>query len=177
MRLGAEITNHRGNSTVPCFQQFASCRYSIKSSASDERFRYLKSLHAAMEYSNKLIAAAAAGFFSHIGFFIKGEHHNEAAKIMNVYLLLTAILVLIESLLPGVPLGFTTVATIVAAYAGALFSSMTVYRIFFHRLRKFPGPPVAAISKLWHVSNILDSKQYLMLDKLRESYGDFVRTG
>ncbi len=130
-----------------------------------------------MEYSNKLIAAAAAGFFSHIGFFIKGEHHNEAAKILNVYLLLTAILVLIESLLPGVPLGFTTVATIVAAYAGALFSSMTVYRIFFHRLRKFPGPPVAAITKLWHVSKILDLKQYLMLDKLRESYGDFVRTG
>ena len=130
-----------------------------------------------MDYSNKLIAAIVAGFLSHVLFFIKGEHHNEVIKIINVHLILATTLILVESLSSGVKDGFITASSLVAAYVCTLISSIIVYRVFFHRLRKFPGPLLAATSKLWHVSRITDSKQYLMLDKLRESYGDFVRTG
>ncbi len=64
-----------------------------------------------------------------------------------------------------------------ASYATALLTSMTTYRVFFHRLRHSPGPPLAAVSKLYHVAQVLGSKQYLFLDKLREQYGHYVRTG
>ena len=65
----------------------------------------------------------------------------------------------------------------IASYATALFTSMAVYRAFLHSLRHYPGPPLAAVSKLYHVSQVPDAKHYLFLDKLRGQYGDYVRTG
>lgn len=54
---------------------------------------------------------------------------------------------------------------------------MTIYRLFFHPLRRFPGPVLARVSKLWHVFHCINSRNYLLLDKLHLQYGEFVRTG
>ena len=61
----------------------------------------------------------------------------------------------------------------------ALLTSIAVYRVLFHRLSRagFPGPPLARISKFWHVWACRDSKNHLVLDRLAQVYGDFVRTG
>ncbi|PCG92796.1 Cytochrome P450 [Penicillium occitanis (nom. inval.)] len=59
-----------------------------------------------------------------------------------------------------------------------LLSSIGTYRLLFHRLRKFPGPWGARLSRFYAVSLASKGLQYhLELQKLHEQYGDFVRTG
>ena len=54
---------------------------------------------------------------------------------------------------------------------------MSIYRLFFHRLREISGPVLAIVSKFWHVAHCLDSKDHILSEKLHQKYGDFVRTG
>ncbi|KAI4244342.1 MAG: hypothetical protein L6R40_003068 [Gallowayella cf. fulva] len=64
-------------------------------------------------------------------------------------------------------------------YLTTLLTSITVYRVYFHRLSRagFPGPRSARITKLWHAWACKDSRSFLVLDSLARQYGDFVRTG
>lgn len=61
----------------------------------------------------------------------------------------------------------------------ALGLSAIIYRLFFHRLRRFPGPSGAKISRFWTVRLVKSSnfKYHVELEKLHRKYGDFVRTG
>jgi len=70
-----------------------------------------------------------------------------------------------------------SVLEVLAAYLLPLFTSIIAYRLFFHRLRHFPGPIGARISKLWHTWQVREAKNHLVLDKLYHEYGTFVRTG
>lgn len=54
---------------------------------------------------------------------------------------------------------------------------MTTCMVFFHCLRHFPGPTLAAVWELYQVSQVLGEKQDFFLDKLREQCGKSVRTG
>ena len=68
---------------------------------------------------------------------------------------------------------------IIAGYLFGLFASILLYRTSsFHRLHRFPGPKLAAMSKLWHVWQCRDSRNHELMDLLHEKYdGDFVRIG
>lgn len=66
---------------------------------------------------------------------------------------------------------------IFAGYLGSLFGSILIYRIYLHRLRSFPGPFLAAASKLWHSWKVRDSTNHILMKQLHEKYGTFVRTG
>nr|BAL05147.1 cytochrome P450 [Phanerodontia chrysosporium] len=71
----------------------------------------------------------------------------------------------------GLALGFTT-------YFAALLVSITLYRISpFHPIARYPGPLLAKISKIYHVSKIWSGKQHVYLQRLHEKYGDIVRIG
>lgn len=61
----------------------------------------------------------------------------------------------------------------------ALTFSTIVHRVLFHRLRHFPGPLGAKISRFWTVRLIKSSdfKYHVELETLHRTYGDFVRTG
>lgn len=60
----------------------------------------------------------------------------------------------------------------------ALFCSIVIYRLFFHRLRHFPGPFGAKVSRFYTASIASKKIQYYKeVDKLHQEYGDFVRTG
>jgi hypothetical protein len=48
-----------------------------------------------------------------------------------------------------------------------------VYRLFFHPLAKVPGPPLAAITKLYQ--SYYNRKYYEQVDKLHQIYGPVVR--
>ena len=124
--------------------------------------------------------AAGAGVASHLGYFIHGEHHEESAIIFGLFAFANVILfgIQVRFLEPDITLSLFRTLAIAVSYLTALWTSMTVYRLFFHRLRSFPGPLPAKVSKLWHSYQAipkLDSFRWLA--RLHEEYGDVVRTG
>lgn len=67
---------------------------------------------------------------------------------------------------------------VVTSFNGGLILSIAVYRLFFHRIRRFPGPFWSKLSRFADV--ILAAKEvkyYREVATMCESYGDFIRTG
>ncbi|KAE8357001.1 cytochrome P450 [Aspergillus coremiiformis] len=70
------------------------------------------------------------------------------------------------------------VGLIVVSFNAGLISSISVYRVLFHRLHRFPGPFGAKLTRFWSAYLAAKNVQYhVELKKLHEQYGDFVRTG
>ncbi|KAF2875739.1 cytochrome P450 [Massariosphaeria phaeospora] len=125
------------------------------------------------------LAALALGLVVHQAVFIRGEWHIKAPAIISVHATLLVALCALETVLardgrPGVP---TTSLISSSLYLLALLSSITTYRLFFHRLHHFPGPRLVTASKLWHVWKCRSSRSYQVLDDWHHKYGTFVRTG
>lgn len=132
-----------------------------------------------MDSRAELLLAGAAGVLCHNFVFIHGEWHMHATSLLKLFAISFATIVVLEAAYRGLPPASALVASgaICSAYFSCLFASVIVYRTLFHRLRHFPGPALAKVSKLWHVMHCLDSKNYRLLDRLHREYGDFVRTG
>ena len=126
----------------------------------------------------KIFLAVLAGVLSHVLVFIRGEYHLQAPKIFLLFFLLSVGLLFSQSS-HGNDLRSAVGNTISigTSYLFALFTSIIVYRIFFHKLRRFPGPFFAKVSKLWHVIQLLRKPNFRLLDELHDFYGDFVRIG
>jgi hypothetical protein len=63
-------------------------------------------------------------------------------------------------------------------FNAGLVTSITIYRLFLHRLRHFPGPWGAKLSRFYAVKLASKNLQYhLELQQMHRKYGDFVRTG
>ncbi|KAI1414401.1 monooxygenase [Hypoxylon sp. FL1857] len=72
----------------------------------------------------------------------------------------------------------TRLAVLTLSFNATLFSSMVIYRLFFHRLRRFPGPLDLKISRLFSALRVSKHVQYHReLAELKKEYGDFIRTG
>jgi len=113
------------------------------------------------------LIGAALGIALHRTLFIHGEWHVHAPQIVLYHLAYFTFVSII----------LTNAQWMITGYIIALFSSITIYRIFFHRLRHFPGPIWARITKIWHAWQARHRTNYLLLEKLHNQYGDFVRTG
>lgn len=115
----------------------------------------------------------------HLGVFIRGEWHLRTAHAVAIPLLLFCLGFLFWTawLSAPVPRYNTMAALLFLPYIMGLYGSLSIYRLVFHRLRKFPGPRLAALSKLWHVYQCRDSRNHLVLDGLYKKYGTFVRSG
>ncbi|KAI8631113.1 cytochrome P450 [Xylariaceae sp. FL1651] len=113
-----------------------------------------------------LAFALCLGPLTHYVYFVRGEHHLKAPLYFQI-LLVTAI-----------SFYFSPVrAFLLPAYLVSLFLSVTSYRLLFHPLRNFPGPRLAAVSKIWHSWRCRTSQNYRVLGEWKEKYGSFVRTG
>jgi cytochrome P450 family 628 len=123
--------------------------------------------------------SALLGIVSHWGYFVWGEHVLDAPAIFLAALLVPQILTSVFWFASrSFPHAITLATALCLPYVGALFSSIAIYRAFFHTLNRFPGPFAARLSKLWHfykISAALDNYKYL--DKLHVQYGEVVRTG
>ncbi|KAJ5653878.1 hypothetical protein N7490_000881 [Penicillium lividum] len=70
------------------------------------------------------------------------------------------------------------VGVIASAFNTGLASSICVYRLFFHRLHRFPGPKLSKLSRFYSAYLAGKNLQYhLEVKKMHETYGDFIRTG
>lgn len=119
-----------------------------------------------------------AGLVAHHGIFIRGEWHMSAAKIVQFHAIAGAFILYLSASTSG---SFTQACSelnwLALYYFLSLFSSITIYRKFFHSLSRFPGPPLAAVTKLWQCFHARDSRNHLLMQKLHEKYGRLVRTG
>jgi hypothetical protein len=60
----------------------------------------------------------------------------------------------------------------------SLFTSISIYRLFFHPLRSFPGPGFARLTSWWGVTKIaLGANKYQLHHELHNRYGNIVRIG
>jgi hypothetical protein len=123
--------------------------------------------------------AAAAGISSHLLYFIRGEHHQYAHRWITRVLTGIATLSLVILHFTRYQVLLTTILTILLtiSYFVGLYTSMGVYRMFFHPLRKFTGPLWAPLSNIYHSYIIRKSDNYLVMKKLHEQYGPIIRTG
>lgn len=138
-----------------------------------------------MSLTELVVVAALAGVSAHLGIFIRGEWHLVVPQIVFAHVGLLAMLWMVVARHATV-LGISAVTnweklevtlSLFSVYAISLFTSIVVYRLFFHRLRKFPGPKLAAATKLWHVWKSRNSTNHLVMWELYEQYGTIVRTG
>lgn len=119
------------------------------------------------------------GLVSHLGFFIRGEHHLRAFEyfIAALSFPFLGFLSLVYNQVPAAKALLIT-SIFCSAFLCGLFGSIFIYRVFFHQLRSFSGPFPAKVTKLWHVSKIIAKfDNYKHLDRLHRQYGEYVRTG
>lgn len=125
--------------------------------------------------------ALVSGILIHLLHFKHDEHHLQAPKILLSYVGIAALVTFAERSVQKTSMTAATAsaAALVGVHLLSLFTSMLVYRLFFHSLRHFPGPVDLRISKLSHVGRLLKGgcKNYELLEDLRRQYGGFVRTG
>lgn len=121
------------------------------------------------------------GFAVHWGLFIHGEWHVQAPHIVLGHLWFFFCFAASSIYYKGTAVGELghSLLILYAGYLPGLLASITLYRFFFHRLTTagFKGPWYARVTKLWHVWASRNCKNHLVLEKLHEQYGDFVRTG
>ncbi|KAI0397483.1 benzoate 4-monooxygenase cytochrome P450 [Xylariaceae sp. FL0594] len=120
-----------------------------------------------------IITASSLGVALHHGLFITGEWHLQAPQILAAHVGVPLLLYATNRVF----LSTAEVTLLLAVYFTTILASIGVYRLYFHRLRNYPGPRLAALSKLWLVWKCRDSRCYEVLENLRKEYGPFVRTG
>ncbi|KAI0128194.1 cytochrome P450 [Hypoxylon sp. NC0597] len=123
-----------------------------------------------------IIVAFILGVLTHQGLFIRREWHLQAPIILGAYLLITPLFLLLITT-HSQQLSMIEIIIPVMVYFVSLLVSIGVYRLYFHRLRGFPGPRLVALSKLWHVWKCRDSRNHHVLESWHRKYGTFVRTG
>ncbi len=128
---------------------------------------------------SKAVASSIAGLVSHFLYYSHGEHHMSAPVLFYFYILLILAIFAYETQRDdhGYLKDLQSTSVTITAYALSLYTSIIIYRICFHRLRRFPGPSLARVSKLWHVYRARQSLNHQLMQDLHKKYGSFVRTG
>lgn len=69
-------------------------------------------------------------------------------------------------------------AVVATSFNITLILSIVVYRLFFHRIRRFPGPFWSSLSRFSDVALAAkEVKYYREVARMRETYGNLIRTG
>lgn len=125
-------------------------------------------------------AAALLGVVAHISVFrvVYVEeylYHFLALGLAGVLSILYGYLSLTTYTLLEV---FLRTSVIVLSFNTGLVLSIGVYRLFFHRIRKFPGPFGSKLTRFHDAYLAGKNVQYHEeVAKMHEKYGDFIRTG
>lgn len=125
---------------------------------------------------NPTVLAVAAGFTTHL-FVARYELWPRVLLLVTTAGLGAGVsyLHLEKSMSMGASLSMA--ARFASVLLATLFSSMAIYRIFFHRLASIPGPFSLKLTKWSLVSTDLNGQRAHYIKRLHQQYGDVVRTG
>ncbi|KAI1841941.1 hypothetical protein JX266_011911 [Neoarthrinium moseri] len=130
---------------------------------------------------NARILAFGAGTALHLFLFRFGEWDTWTTSLIGSFVSLQ--LLSVATLMHLLPDTYASPLTAAAAVSGlawsmllGIWSSMLVYRAFFHRLNRFPGPFRARLSNLY-ITTLSAKKLHLYneVQQLHKTYGDVVR--
>ncbi|KAI0535109.1 cytochrome P450 [Xylaria digitata] len=125
------------------------------------------------------LAALAAGVASHLKYFKIGEHHLYSSRYILSAILAFAISTFIQSRVFQLSSHAAILGTlsIAASYFGGVYSSLVIFRLFFHPLSKFPGPLGCKISSAWFATYLAKRDAFRQLLHLHQKHGNFLRIG
>lgn len=123
------------------------------------------------------LCAAASGVLVHIVVFRKGEWDVASPSIFLSYFTVFAAAAL-ASCADMMDISLLAVSRLAVAHVVGLYTSMLVYRAFFHRLSTYPGPFLARLSN-FYITALSMKKLHLYeeVQKLHAQFGDYVRLG
>jgi hypothetical protein len=128
-------------------------------------------------FNSYLAIASAAAVIFHVS-TIRMELDFILLQLGAIYTLVFGILTYIFSRGSSLSDGLFSTFLISFAFNITLVISIGVYRIFFHRLRHFPGPSGAKISSFWHIYQLWgNNKGHLLAKSMHDEYGNVVRYG
>ncbi|KAI1742715.1 cytochrome P450 [Xylaria scruposa] len=125
-----------------------------------------------------LFAALAAGVISYLTFF-RGEHHMYGPRYVLIAILTLATHLIAQPHFFQVNNQVAALQTfyLAASYFGGLYSSLVIFRLFFHPLKRFPGPLGFKVSSAWFATYLVKRDAFRQLLKLHQKHGDFLRIG
>ncbi|KAI1481739.1 cytochrome P450 [Daldinia eschscholtzii] len=134
-------------------------------------------------HQNRLSALAALGAPLGVLFHLTIAQMGDVEDFMYS-LLATMGLIMLSFVSFSLSLGssllgaLTELSVLAATFNAGLFSSMIIYRVFFHRVSKFPGPLALKISRFSSALMVFKEVKYHKdVAKLHDKYGDFIRVG
>ncbi|KAM0287617.1 hypothetical protein ACHAO9_007647 [Fusarium lateritium] len=133
-----------------------------------------------IDSEESFIALFLVGVVTHIFVFRKGEWDLWASAFLRAWAFYEfatpCLLVQYGDLSTWKAFSITNKSLL--AFAIGLTSSMLIYRVFFHRLTRYPGPFRARLSNLY-ATKLANKEEhmYLEVQKLHRQYGDIVRIG
>ncbi|KAI5784457.1 cytochrome P450 [Pyronema domesticum] len=132
--------------------------------------------------TNQLASGAAIlGVLSHWTYFIHDERDRQAWEYLLTLIGTPPVLVSLVHFSGGKTIGDAgyIIAVATGSFLVALYGSIIVYRLWFHPLRKFPGPPMARLTKVYYAYKYSQSKgrYYEVQKEWFAKYGNVVRTG
>ncbi|KAF8532950.1 cytochrome P450 [Trichophaea hybrida] len=123
-----------------------------------------------------LTLSSATALIFHIS-TIRVELDYKLWNLGGVYLCVYGLLVYAFSLDSNLTAGALKALLLSICFNATLTISILTHRIFFHRLRHFPGPFGAKVSRFWHIFKLWDSQAGHLLSQEMHKHGDIVRYG
>jgi hypothetical protein len=129
------------------------------------------------------LAVFAVGITLHLSLFRFGEWDLWTVKFLTVFTTLYVsgvVLLLRQHTEDAISISTATslVGKLILSLISGIWGSMLIYRGFFHRLCRFPGPFLARFSN-FYVTGLGAKKFHLYeeVQQLHRQYGDIVRLG
>jgi tryprostatin B 6-hydroxylase len=120
---------------------------------------------------------AVVGVGSHLLYWMHGLRAPQSAQIFWFHVGAFTVTGALSIYAHGSLDGILAASALWWSYVAGVFTSTAIYRIWFHRLSRFPGPRPARVSKLyslWRARNG-DAQDYIL--EWHQKYGDFYRSG